>query len=439
MSFSVSHVFQKITAENNFRKMKLAFFIFGFLLLFLNFSFFAGRSAVDIPVQDEWDFTPLMTGNANLSEILFYQHNEHRIGTGLAIMQLMAHFTNWSQINEVKFVLFQILIACLVILAIKKYTAKKLKIPDLFIPFLFFNIFQYENFTSGFQMTFVFPLVFFVFGLWALKISDIKIRNAILVSVSLFGAFSSFHGLIIPVIFIFFLLFDYWKFREKRNSGVAFSTIIFELLIIVSYFIGYKRYFDFGKLFSSLSQIALYSATALNNGFFLESNRGIIPLYLLLIIVFIFLIFGFKKIWKGDKLFDSPLFGVLLISFSLLFILTLAVGRSAAGPEQAVSSRYITFSMLLPLGLYFIFSGTKNGYLLEAVLIMFVVWNYAQGYHNVEKGVITATNQKRSAVECYKKSQKKDFDSCYKIFKLYPNQERLDLFIPTVIELKKNN
>src|SRR4030043_1318282 len=112
-------VFQKISSGDKYQKLKLAFFIFGFLFLFLNFSFFVGQNTVNIPVQDEWDFTPMMTGKANLGEIIFYQHNEHRIGTGLAIMRLMAHFTNWSQIAEIKFVLFQILASCLVVLAVK--------------------------------------------------------------------------------------------------------------------------------------------------------------------------------------------------------------------------------------------------------------------------------------------------------------------------------
>jgi len=90
--------------ENSQKKFKYAVFIVFFLAFLFNFSFFVGRNSVDFPFWDQWGLVEKISQKNSISETILFQHNEHRFGVSLAIMEVLAKLTNWSQLWEIRFI-----------------------------------------------------------------------------------------------------------------------------------------------------------------------------------------------------------------------------------------------------------------------------------------------------------------------------------------------
>jgi hypothetical protein len=56
-------------------------------------------------------------------------------------------------------------------------------------------------------------------------------------------------------------------------------------------------------------------------------------------------------IYSGDRLGDYS-FWIAVLSFVALFMLAATVGRVEFGVQQAITSRYVNFTILLPISVY---------------------------------------------------------------------------------------
>ena len=435
-------IFDHLTEAKKFffaDKTQLNLFIAGFLILFCNLTFFVGRHAINMPFWDEWDITQEVTQENNWFTILTHQHNEHRIGVGLAVAKIAAYFTNWNQFFETKIISFQLLLSCLLILLLIKKIRGKITLLDLIIPLIFFNTFQDGNIIFSFQLTFVFPLVFLCLGLASLLIKEIPIRNLLIVFFSLLAAFSSFHGLFVPLVFIAFFVLEFIKDR-RQSLKIFLPTLLAEIAVIASYFIGYKSQLQTSLTFNFGQRFFDFLATMFSNGFFFTDRNGewFFFSYLVLIIT---LIFGLIGLWnffrEHEKTLSLSIIGSLLIAYALLFNLSITVGRSAFGLGQGITTRYLTFSMLAALGVFLIVSECKKtAGALKFLLLLFLLFNVWAFHLKDEKSIERGSFQRQAAAECYLVSNK-NFDKCFQITPLYPSQERLEMFLPDVLKFKK--
>jgi len=418
------------------QKIGLIIFIAGFLAMLYNFAFFIGKNSVDIPFWDQWGLADIITEKNSISEILLHQHNEHRIGTALVFIETLAKLTNWSQIAEIKFVSSMIVISCFIILFLKVAISKRINLLDLLIPFLFLNIFQFQNIAWGFQIAFVFPILFFSLGLLSLRIKDRRKRNTALVIISLLSSYSSLHGIFVPIIFSIFLIFDYLKLKRSKLKLLVI-TLAANILIVLSYFINYTKSYQ-AKLLDGVSlEVASFFSRIISSGFLYLSTTPIINWGILATTVLFSCIALFKVFQKKTP--KSSLIGLLLISYSIIFAFFITIGRFALGPQQAVESRYVTFMMLIPIGLFFIFSNMKGGNILKAVLFLFIFINSIYQVQPILDQAKGMTGGKQKALKCYDVADSSNYEDCFEIFTLYPNKEELNKRLPKVLRMKGLN
>lgn len=416
------------------RKISFAAFFVGFSFTLYNFAFFVGKNAVNVPFWDQWGLIDILTRKTNLWELFRFQHNEHRIGIGLIITIFLAKISHWSQILEIKFISFLIISSSLIILYLKYIINKKIEILNLIIPLIFLNIFQFENIDWGFQISFVLPLFFFCVWLLATRIKDTNKRNIAMTALSFFSAYSSFHGLILPILSIGYLAYNFIKCRQEKLTSV-FMFVLLNILTIASFFVNYKKNFQTNPISSISWQTLKYFSLALSNGFFYSLNSPVIN-YSLAFIVLSFLLYGVFKIITKEKASLNSLVGVILILFSLAFIFIITIGRSTFGIEQALASRYVTFTMLIPTGLFFIFSEMKNGIYMKIILLLFIVYNIFFLSSSTRKHAQAVSAGKQIVLDCYINSSPNSYSNCFKIFKLYPDEKFINSSIPKFLEIR---
>jgi len=421
--------------EENSKKIKFVVFSAGFLLILYNFVFFVGRNAVDVPFWDQWSIVEILAKKASLWELFQYQHNEHRIGVGLIIIKFLAIISHWSQILEIKFVSLLMISSSLVILFLKRSISKKIEILDLIIPLLFLNIFQFENIDWGFQISFILPLFFFCLWLAVLRIKNTKKRNAAFSTLSLMSAYSSFHGLILPVITIGHIAYDFFRKKSGKIGNLLFFVFL-NISIIGSYFINYKRIFQPAS-FPGVSKKSIeYFSLAVSNGFLYPKEYSLISYFLLIITLFILAI-ALYEIFIKKKWHMNLVVGASSIAFALAFISIITVGRSSLGAAQALASRYVTFALLIPIGIFFIFSQYKRGVYLKLALIFFLTYNVVFLTSPIRSYTKMVTIGKQEALDCYKTSPPSKYKKCFRIFALYPDEELISKLIPKVFKIKK--
>ena len=419
------------------QKVQSALFALGFFLLLSNLFIFVSKNSLSMPFWDEWDVSQEVMKETNWIKIFLYQHNEHRIGVGLALAKTIAGLTNWSQAIEVKIVFLQIVFSCLFLLLVVRRLKRKIQVTDLVIPLVFFNTLQVGNILFPFQLTFVFPLFFLFAGIFALTLKNLKVRNLLLVLFSLLSAFSSFHGLFVTLVFLTFLFLEF--FRDGRsNFRIFVLTSLAEILVVVSYFLNYKNNLQ-TELNVRLGKKTLDFASTLSGGgfFFLDSSgRFLIFQYLILLSIIFFLGWGMFYSFK-NKNFSFVHAGFLILLYAFLFLVSITIGRSSFGIGQALETRYLTFTMLFPLGIWLIASEFSKGRYLKIALFLFLALNifvFSDRYHLMAQKNFILT---RRAWQCYQEKNQKDWQDCFNITPLYPDRARLESLLPDVLKFKK--
>jgi len=435
--------FQKIKTGENINKIKLIAFIATFLLIFYNFAFFVGQNAVDIPLWDEWDIFQEISQKGNWLHAILLQHNEHRIGVGLTVMKAASHFTDWSQIWETKFVSFQIILSCLILLFVKKRLNqdRKIEFLDILLPLVFLNTLQFGNILFAFQITFVFPLVFLCLSVGSLLIKNIRLRNLSVVIFSFLATFSSFHGLFVPISFIIFFI---WEFITKRQSDIKLflTTVFFESLAMATYFIGYQNHLQAKLSLIPDRKWLDFFAVFFSNGFFFFDRlpKSMFLQYLLSLSIIVFMFIGIHHLKKSRDRVSNSQIGLLLLIYTMIFGLSIIIGRSSFGIAQATETRYVTFSMLVPVGIFFIASDLKWENIIKICLIIILALNLIVFYSSANKAfVINDAAKRKEALKCYQETKRNKWNRCFKIVPLYPSEERLEKLMPEVLIFKKMN
>lgn len=435
----IKQVTDKIPKVVNDQSFIISILFIFFIVALYKFAFFIGNNSVDFPFWDQWGTANILTGaeKSNLFQILFYQHNEHRIGVGLLIIKILANSSNWSQLLEIKFVSLLITSSSLLIMGVKYFISKKFEILDLIIPLIILNIFQFENLIWGFQIAFVLPLFLFCLWIYALlKIKSAQWRYGALIILSVLSSFSSFHGLILPILTIILGIIEYYKHRSI-SVKLIWLVLLANISIIALYFINYTSNFQTKLSIIPTWEMVKYFSAAISNGFFFNANNTFINILIACTVVLLFIIGVFKFI-QNKKEDNHTLVGCLLLAYSIIFIGIIAMGRSAFGIEQAFSSRYVTFSMLTPLGLFFIFSSITHGKYLKIILLIFVVSNsifLSSGV--IHSHMYNVTPKKQRALTCYTVSPIEEWSTCFKIFSFYPNEDYLNQRLLKTLEYKR--
>lgn len=115
---------------------------------------------------------------------------------------------------------------------------------------------------------------------------------------------------------------------------------------------------------------------------------------------------------------------VVLLGYSLLFCLTTAIGRVCLGMDTAQASRYLPYSMLGFLGLYFHLLTTHTSKLRNSVLALFLLGSGFAAIHltKTDQGTVYwLSHGKSDWKNCYLRAE--DIQACDRTtgFKIYSN------------------
>jgi hypothetical protein len=299
---------------------------------------------------DQWSDLGLIShaysGHLTLST-LWAQHTENRILFPNLVVLLLAHTTHFNVVDE-EFLSAIILVVSTALLIVG-HRRRSPTTPWLFycpVAILMLSVVQSGNTLWGFQ--FAWYLVLLALSVTLVLCDSTKwnwVVAAGAISAAIVGSFSSLQGLLIwPAGLAILLLRNVpWRFVSTWIAAAAVTIAI--------YFVNFNP-----QLGDTNTYIVHHPLEGLRFFFFsvgdvigAHGGNAAVVLGVLIVLMSLWLIFS-SVVRRQDH--DAPLLGVALICFGLLFALTIAAGRAAAGLNAGGASRYTTFDLLTLVGCY---------------------------------------------------------------------------------------
>jgi hypothetical protein len=307
---------------------------------------------VNVPFMDEWDYV----GREMDLRDLFAQHNEHRIPVTRALLLLL----DYASGSDSRVPMFVTLAALTGVLAILYQEYRGTRTPLMLfvpVPWLLFTLRQNENYLWGAQLTIALCALFAVASFRLLRHCESnwpRLAGAVACAV---GASLTFaNGLLVWPVGLLQLVVQHK--RGRHFATVAWSSAA--VLTMVLYLKGYQKPAQHPPILAFLSNPAIaaeYFFASLGGAFATAAlGPTLHDKYLWQGIAkgAVFLIISTAILWghfRGGSPERSPTLGPFLLIFALATSLLLTLGRSGIGlPGQALSSRYVTLTILGPVG-----------------------------------------------------------------------------------------
>lgn len=338
------------TAGTASRLLLWAVILLPAVLAFL-FVYWFGVNSVS---RDQWAIVTflerLSSGTLGFSD-LWVQHNEHRIVFPKIAMLGLATLTDYNTRAEMYLVLACFLgtLACL-LLAFRSSVSGKLL---LFVPvaFLAFSLRQHGNILWGFQVTFAFVLLFSVLALFLLYLATRGRSRRIVFPAALLSAtvasLSAAQGLFAWPVGVLQILISPVERRTKRLLagvwGLAGAVVWGIYLYGLGSGYGSSPLENLGRPVAGAEFFLTLLGSALTGRQGLAFAAGL--LLAALAAASLILLYRSGR-WSEDS------FWLALLLFSALTVASIAAGRTDIGIEEALLSRYATFSILAVVATY---------------------------------------------------------------------------------------
>jgi hypothetical protein len=330
------------------------------------------KYAVDVPFGDQWDgiaplFVKMRSGTLGFSDFSAF-HNEHRIFFPRLLIFPLAKLTNWNVRAEVALIW---VLACLCALNVRRLA----RITGFGTPpsrwwlllcanVLLFTPMQWENVLWGFQVGFFLPLAAMTALPWAAcgrrRLGNFAL-TMVLCLISTFSIASGFCSWLLCAPLLFFLG-EQGKARDEIIAWTIWIGTAFASVVI--YFHGYKGPELHPNQLEVLQEpapacqfILAYLGNPFSNGTEIDHQvvasvtGGILLFALAAAAIYVWF-------WRKDRnLVAQTLPWMALSSITLCNGVLTMFGRLGYGIGGALQSRYISFSVLLPITLLFL--GTR--------------------------------------------------------------------------------
>lgn len=411
-----------------------------YIILSLKLLRFIYSFSENVLFWDQWDIFEQVLKENNVLKLFFYQHNEHRMGVSLIITKILAQLTGWNVRFETVVIGLIIILSSIMALVIKQKITRKLEIYDIFIPFLFLNLYQYENLIWGFQIGFTLPLLFLMTAVLLFASKGSTKTYACLLLLSFVSAYTHFHGLFVSLLvaLYFFIKFQSTSDKKSKERHRYFLYFVINVLIIISYFVGYHLSRFLGAENFNLIEFFQYIFFQINSlaGNYNKHLLGYILIPCIAFFAFVSLLLSLraKNITYAYSLLS-------LFLFSFLFSISTAYGRiGAGGINGAYTSRYVTFMIPLYLGIYiyltkFLNTNIKNS--LMTFAIVFFVFASSQNNHFNYTYALNRKNGLRDWKICYEKFENSKYCQAAVNIEIYPSPDTTSL--DWKLQFLKNN
>lgn len=331
-------------------------------VLYLTCYVYAFSSA--LPVNDQWNVADFIVsvkeGHPNLS-LLFSFHNEHLIAIPRLLFLGLAMLFTWDNRAEcwLTFVFVALIFSLLWRVALKGRPRDEMAgLAALALPaFFLFSTTQWQNWLWGFQLAWPIPVLALTATIPSLYWNRRSILTGVVIATATVIAILSMgSGFMVPLILFVILSL---RFLRRRDPRILSWLLLSGCLSVLS--IGFSLAnkpqvagtIHFGISF--FRGIALLLANP-----FLDYTRSLPESLSLCLgaassISFLLIAFFICLSVCGHKTtaFETPLFstGFALAAWALLSVSTIALARANLGFEGLAQSRYISYAVLLPVGM----------------------------------------------------------------------------------------
>lgn|GEM_PF-2377383 len=409
------------------KKYFTCFCIIGLVVLFLaaRYVIIINRYTVNVLFQDHWGtyraFADDLPWLQKIGYIFSYQNGVHRMGIAHIFTYMIALLSSWNIKADAFLNLTVLVLSMLLFLRIKAKYISPLVATDAIIPLLFLSLRHYEMLVILPLLSYsIFPLLLlgiFVY-MWGFVSPHKYFGLSVLTVVGLYTGY----GLFLIPITIVLVLWDLWHTRQSKKKKYII-TILFLLFVIVLAILFFHAYeFTTGTsctIVSSTGLETIISYIGIMISFFIVGTRvSLHPLYWALGIFFFLIFVGVClysiriMITNNGAKQDTFRIIVILLTFSLLFIISSAVGRSCLGVLQVINSpRYALFLVPGFCGLYF-FLIKASGSLIVQILrfitcLSCAIFVFSEITDNGKILQLLAVSQgdKSTWVTCYRKHE----------------------------------
>jgi hypothetical protein len=325
--------------------------------------------AVDVPFGDQWDgiaplFVKMRSGTLGFSDFFAF-HNEHRIFFPRLLIFSLAKLTNWNVRAEVALIWVLASLCALNVWRLARVTGFGTA-PSrwwllLSANLLLFTPMQWENVLWGFQVGFFLPLAAMTALPWA-ACGPSRLGNfAFTMMLSLISTFSIASGFCSWLLCAPLLLFlgEKGKARDEIIAWAIWITVA--LASVAIYFHGYKAPLLHPNQLEVLQEpvpACQFILAYLGNPFCYGTQLGapvVAPVTGAILLGALAAAAIYVWRWRRDRaLVAQTLPWMALSSITLCNGVLTMVGRLGYGISGALQSRYISFSVLLPIALLFL-------------------------------------------------------------------------------------
>jgi hypothetical protein len=326
---------------------------------------------VDTPWEDEWDSTRLLlekmqAGTLGLGDFFAF-HNEHRIFFPSLLTLGLAKLTHWNVRAELLMIWILACLCSLNLWRVAQVTVWRSSRTRHWLLLgtnvLLLSPLQWENLLWGFQIGFFLPLATMTACLWvapSLRRPFDFLATMVLCLISTFSIASGFASwfLTAPLLLL-------WN-GKTRARGEKIWWLIWASVGIVSvclYFHGFARPAAHRSPMEAIKHPLLavqFALAYLGNPFcsgtaFEQASIAQIAGAALVIALFFSVVYLWR--WRRDRTFLAhSLPWLSLSSIALVNGVLTTLGRVGFGMNTAMSSRYVSFAIMLPIGLLFLVS-----------------------------------------------------------------------------------
>ncbi|MGD1715431.1 hypothetical protein [Dapis sp. BLCC M172] len=326
--------------------------VLGFLIL---------KYSVNVPIQDQWQISAIFEkfnqGTLSFNDLIT-QHNESRKFFPRLIFLTLAFLTKWNIRYEM---LVTFLLACIVsinIYILNRLTIGGSQIKGLTIALVsnifIFSAVQYENWLWGIQIVVFTPIVCIT---TCILIAYSRLNNLakilICMVLSIISTFSYANGLLAWVIVLpalALIQLKYWS-DIRKNIILYLLWIIGFLANITFYFHDYQKPLSHPSPLEALQYpyqtfqyFLAFLGSSLGVGSSIQPLNNSIVIGAVIITLFIgFCSYVIRHI-KDYELRHKTIGWIMLGFYAVISALVTSAGRVTLGIDQALSSRYTTFS-----------------------------------------------------------------------------------------------
>lgn len=313
------------------------------------------RFGVNVVYHDQWGQLPLFgelfSGNLGFSD-LFAQHGDHRIFFPRIVMLLLGVATAYNTVAEMYFMQACAIVTLIVFwLAFRDGNRYRLL---LFVPiaFLLFSLRQYFSMLQGIQIVVTITQTAAVLAFYCLYLSQQdrfrKVAFPAAVASATIASFSFLQGLFVwPAGLIQLIITPMQRSTKRVLIGVWTLIGVAEWFL---YFFSYTSAGDRSKTYFLLHPVeaAKYVFTLAGGSLLWRADIALIAGVVILGLAAAALIIVYRRRELGDYVF-----WIAVLCFALGFIFAAMVGRvELGGFQQAIASRYVNFTILLPISVY---------------------------------------------------------------------------------------